>query len=308
MGGILGIYFWSSVIGLAAPLLLASLGETLAQRAGLFTIGIEGFMLGGAFTSVAVGVWSGSAVTGLAAGVLVGAALGAVYAALIVYARADQIVVGIGFNLIVLGLTSLFRRTWFEGGMTVPDQTSLGDWKVPGLSDIPWVGGVLFSQSPAIYVVYLLVPVVAWVLWRSRAGLSIRASGDGALAAAAQGVPVLRVRFWTMVVNGVLCGAAGSILVLVFAGGVFADNITSGRGYLVLALTMFARWLPWRVLVGALVFGAADALQYIGQAIVGDAISPAIFLMAPYLLALVAWLFMSNKIPGPRDIGVPLLR
>lgn len=308
MGGILGIYFWSSVIGLAAPLLLASLGETLAQRAGLFTIGIEGFMLGGAFTSVAVGVWTGNALAGLAAGILAGAALGMVYALLVVTARADQIVIGIGFNLIVLGLTSLFRRTWFQGGMTVPDQTSLAAWKIPGLSEIPWLGGVLFAQSPAVYVVYLLVPVVSWVLWRSRWGLEMRASGDNAIAASAQGVPVQGVRFWTMVLNGAMCGAAGAILVLVQAGGVFADNITSGRGYLVLALTMFARWLPWRVLVGALVFGAADALQYVGQAIVGDAVAPAIFLMAPYLLALVAWLFMSNRVPGPRDIGVPLLR
>lgn len=308
MGGILGIYFWSSVVGLAAPLLLASLGETLAQRSGLFTIGIEGFMLGGAFTSVAVGVWTGNAVAGLFAGLAAGAVLGAVYALLVVYARADQVVVGIGFNLVVLGLTSLFRRTWFEGGMTVPDQSSLAAWDIPGLSQIPWIGGVLFSQSPVVYVVYLLVPVTSWVLWRSRWGLEMRAAGDGAIAASAQGIPVLSVRFWTMVVNGALCGTAGAILVLVEAGGVFADNITSGRGYLALALTMFARWLPWRVLVGALVFGAADALQYIGQAIVGDAIAPALFLMAPYLLALVAWLFMSNKVPGPRDIGVPLLR
>ncbi|MFT4306313.1 MAG: ABC transporter permease [Microbacterium sp.] len=308
MGGILGVYFWSSVVGLAAPLLLAALGETLAQRAGLFTIGIEGFMLGGAFASVAVGIATGNAVAGLGAGLAVGSALGAVYALLVVTARADQVVVGIGFNLVVLGLTSLFRRTWFEGGMTVPDQTSLAVWSIPGLSQIPWLGGVLFSQSPVVYVVYLLVPVVSWVLWRSRWGLVMRAAGDGAIAASAQGVAVQGVRFTTMTVNGALCGAAGAILVLLQAGGVFADDITSGRGYVALALTMFARWLPWRVLVGALVFGAADALQYVGQAIVGDAIAPALFLMAPYLLALIAWLFMSNRTPGPRDIGVPLLR
>jgi simple sugar transport system permease protein len=200
--------------------------------------------------------------------------LGAVYALLVVIAPADQIVVGIGFNLVVFELTSLFRRTWFEGGMTVPGQSSLVPLRIPGLSEIPWLGEVMFSQSPVVYIVYLLVPIVSWLLWHSRWGLEVRAAGDGAIAASAQGIPVLSVRFWTMVVNGAFCGTAGAILVLVQAGGVLAHNITSGRGYLALALTMFARWLP-ALLVGALMFGAADALQDIGQAIFGDAIAPA---------------------------------
>jgi len=308
MEAILGVFFWSSVIGLATPLLLASLGETLAQRAGLFTIGIEGFMLGGAFAGVAGSILTGNAALGLLLALVTGAGLGAVYALLVVYARADQIVVGIGFNLVVLGLTSLLRRMWFPGSMTAPDTSALAKWPIPGLSEIPWLGGVLFNHSPVVYLTYLIVPVVAWVLWRSRYGLELRAAGDGALAASAQGVPVLRVRFATMMINGALAATAGAILVLVYSGGVFVDNITGGRGYLVLALTMFARWLPWRVLVGAIVFGAADALQYVGQTIVGADFPPALFLMAPYLLALIVWLFMSNKVPGPRDIGVPLLR
>lgn len=308
MDAILGVFFWSSVIGLAAPLLLASLGETLAQRAGLFTIGIEGLMLGGAFAAVAGAIVTGNALTGLATGALVGLGLGAVYAAMVVLARADQVVVGIGFNLIVLGLTSLFRRTLFPGGMTAPDTSLLAPWPVPGLSAIPWIGEVLFDQSPVVYIVYLLVPVTAWVLWRSRWGLSVRASGDGAVAAAAQGVPVLRVRLQAMLVNGALAGAAGGILVLVQSGGVFVDDITNGRGYLVLALVMFARWLPVRVMIGAVVFGAADALQYVGQTIVGDGFPPALFLMAPFVLALVAWLAISTKAKGPRDLGLPLLR
>lgn len=308
MEAIVGVFFWSSVIGLAAPLLLASLGETLAQRAGLFTIGIEGFMLAGAFASVAGSIVSGDALVGLAAGTFVGLGLGAAYAAMVVLARADQVVVGIGFNLIVLGLTSLFRRTLFPGGMTAPDVAVLAPWPVPGLSLIPWIGPVLFEQSPVVYVVYLLVPVTAWVLWRTRWGLAVRASGDGAVAASAQGVPVLRVRMQAMLVNGALAGAAGSILVLVQSGGVFIDDITNGRGYLVLALVMFARWLPVRVMIGAIVFGAADALQYVGQTIVGDSFPPALFLMAPFVFALVAWLAISTTVKGPRDLGLPLLR
>lgn len=308
MEALLGVFFWSSVVGLAAPLLLGALGETLAQRAGLFTIGLEGFMLAGAFVSVAGAVLTGNAVAGLLFGAVMGAVLGLAYAGLVVYARADQVVIGIGFNLVVLGLTSMLRRLWFPGGMTAPDVSALSGWRIPLLADIPWVGDVLFAQSPAVYLVYLLVPVTSWVLWRSRWGLDLRASGDGAIAAAAQGVPVLRTRAFAMILNGALAGTAGGILVLVFSGGAFVDDITAGRGYLVLALTMFARWRPVRVMAGAVAFGVADALQYIGQMIIGDAVPPALFLMAPYLLALLAWLLMSRGARGPADIGVPLLR
>lgn len=308
MEAVLGIFFWSSVVGLAAPLLLAALGETVAQRAGLFTIGIEGFMLAGAFAAVAGAIVFGSALAGLVVALGAGLGLGAVYGLLVTYSRADQVVVGIGFNLVVLGLTSMLRRIWFPGGMSASATGELVAWPIPVLSDIPWLGGVLFDQSPAVYLAYVLVPVTSWILWRTRAGLQIRSAGDGALAASAQGIPVLRLRLVVMTVNGGMGALAGAVLVMVFAGGVFVDNISGGRGYLVLALTMFARWLPWRVLVGAIVFGAADALQYVGQTIVGDAVPPALFLMAPYVLALLVWLLMSGRVRGPRDLGLPLLR
>lgn len=307
MSTILESFFWASAIALAAPLLLAALGEIVTERAGMFTVGIEGYMLAGAFSTVAAAIVTGSPGAGLFIAMVVGSLLGALYGLGVAYARADQVVIGIGFNLVILGLTSMLRRVWFPTGMSAPDVAWLGRTEIPGLAKIPWLGNVLFNQSPIVYVLYALVPVVGWLLIHSRPGLLVRAVGDGAIAANSHGVPVLRTRLVAMTVNGLLCGAAGGTLVLVSAGGIFVDNMVNGRGYLVLALVMFSRWRPAWAAVGAVLFGAADSLQYIGQAAFGNAIPPAAFLMAPFILALVAWVLIGNRSPAPSDMGRPFL-
>ncbi|MBB3043116.1 ABC transporter permease [Nocardioides sp. LMS-CY] len=300
-------FFWASAIALAAPILLAALGETFAQRAGVFTIGIEGLMLSGAFGAAAVASWSGDVIVGFAGAALAGAVLGALYGVAVVLFRADQVVVGIGFNLIVLGATSMLRRGLFPTGMEVPSTSALDRHELPLLGDLPWIGEVLFDQSPIVYALYVLTPFGVFLLFRTRVGLLVRAVGDGALASSAAGIRVPRIRMWVMVVNGTLAGAAGATLVLVNAGGVFVDNLVDGRGYLVLALTMFARWHPGWVALGAVLFGAADALQFIAQATFGGHVPTAVFLMAPYLLALAAWVVMGKRSRAPSDLGVPLL-
>lgn len=308
MNSLIDTFFWASAISLAAPLLLGALGETFAQRAGMFTIGLEGLMLSGAFVAVAGSIWSGSLLVGLLLAIGVTALLGAAYAVAIVGCRADQVVVGIGFNLVALGVTSILRRQWFPSGMTAPRSDIFSDRAIPLLSDIPWLGAVLFDQNPLVYALYLVVPLCAYILHRTRVGLLVRAAGDGAAAAESAGISVVRVRFVTMTINGAFAGAAGAALVLIDAGGVFVDNIVDGRGYLVLALTMFARWKPVWVALGAVLFGAADALQFIGQAAFGENVPTAVFLMAPYLVALIAWAVMGNRSAAPSDLGKPLLR
>lgn len=300
-------FFWASALGLSAPILLAALGETFAQRAGIFTIGIEGLMLGGAFTAAAVAAATRDVPAGFAVATVLTAGLGVLYAWAVVLCRADQVVVGIGFNLIVLGATSLLRRQLFPRGMDTPDASIMDHRAIPLLSDIPWVGPVFFDQSPFVYLLYVLTPLAAFVLFRTRIGLLLRAAGDGAEAAASSGIPVVRVRMLVMLLNGALAGAAGAALVLINSGGVFVDNLVDGRGYLVLALTMFARWHPLWVAVGAVLFGAADALQFIAQATFGGHVPTAVFLMAPYLLALVAWVVMGRRSQAPTDLGRPLL-
>lgn len=307
MHSLIETFFWASAIALTAPILLAALGETFAQRAGVFTIGIEGLMLSGAFVAAAVSVWSGDVLVGFAAAAVVTALLGALYGVAVVLLRADQVVVGIGFNLVAIGATSMLRRQFFPTGMEAPDTSILDRHALPLLSDIPWLGAVLFDQSPFVYALYLLTPIAVFVLFHTRSGLLIRASGDGAMASSAAGIRVLRVRMWVMVLNGALAGAAGGALVLINSGGVFVDNLVDGRGYLVLALTMFARWHPIWVALGAVVFGAADALQFIAQASFGGHVPTAVFLMAPYVLALGAWVVMGRRSHAPSDLGRPLL-
>jgi len=307
MSNLIETFFWASAISLAAPLLLAGLGETFAQRAGVFTIGIEGMMLCGAFSAVAMSIATGDVFLGLFFAALFGAGIGAAYGAAVVLCRADQVVVGIGFNLVALGVTSTLRRQLFPDGMTVPDVGALAKRAIPGLSEIPWLGPVFFDQNPAVYLLYALVPVAAFLLFRTRTGLLARASGDGAQAASSAGIRVLQVRMWVMVVNGLCAGAAGGALVLIDSGGVFVDNLVDGRGYLVLALVMFARWQPVWVAVGAVLFGAADALQFLAQATFGGHVPTAAFLMAPYLFALVAWVVMGGRSKAPADLGRPLL-
>ena len=307
MGPIVEAFFWGSAIALAAPILLAALGEIIAERAGMFTVGIEGFMLSGAFAAVAGSIVTDSATVGLLVAMTVGTALGVIYGLGVVYSRADQVVIGIGFNLVVLGLTSMLRRVWFPTGMSSPEVGALGPTRIPLLADIPWAGEVFFDQSPIVYALYVLVPLTGWLLMDSRPGLLVRAAGDGAVAAESHGVPVLRTRLIAMSINGCLCGAAGGALIFVAAGGIFVDNMVSGRGYLVLALVMFSRWRPGWAALGAVLFGAADALQYVGQAAFGDAVPTAVFLMAPFLLALITWVVIGNRSAGPSDIGRPLL-
>ncbi|OAA25383.1 nucleoside ABC transporter membrane protein [Frankia sp. EI5c] len=301
------VFFWSSALALAAPLLLAALGETVVQRAGMFNVGLEGMMLVGAFAGVAATIRCGGAVVGLVVAVAVGALVGLGYAVAVGWARADQVVIGIGFNLAAIGVTSLLRREWFGSGMTAADLGVLDDLRIPGLASIPFLGPVLFDQSPLVYLSYLVLPVVAWALAGTRAGLLIRAVGDGAAAADAHGVPVLRVRAAALAFGGATAGLAGAILALVQSGGVFVDNMAAGRGFLALALTIFARWIPWRVVVGAVAFGALDALQYRGQAEFEN-IPSSLFLMAPFLLALIAWVMLGDTRSAPRDLGKPFIR
>ena len=307
MNDLIGTFFWASAIALAAPLLLAALGETFAQRAGIFTIGIEGMMLSGAFAAVALSVAFGNVIAGFVGAIVVGAGLGGLYALAVVTSRGDQVVVGIGFNLVAVGATSLLRRQFFPRGMTVPDVSVFGKLPIPLLADIPWVGEVLFNQNPVVYGLYVLTPVASYVLFNTRMGLLIRSAGDNADAAASAGVRVLRVRTLVMLANGACAGAAGGSLVLIDSGGVFVDNLTDGRGYLVLALTMFARWRPGMVALGAVLFGATDALQFLAQATFGGHLPTAGFLMAPYLLALIAWIVMGSRSRAPEDLGKPFM-
>ncbi|MGK3112748.1 ABC transporter permease [Candidatus Pantoea formicae] len=299
--------FLAGGLRLCVPVLLAALGETISERAGVFTIGLEGLMLFGAASSALGLMWSDSPVLALGVGMLGGCVAALLLALGTVIARANQIVMGIGFNLFAIGATSLMRQLWLSGAPPAGSMRAVSMLKLPGLSDLPVVGRALFSQSPVFYLAVLVALVLWGVLRFSRAGLLLRAVGENALAADAAGHSVLRIRFSATLFTGVMAGLGGAYLCIVASGGTFVDNMTAGRGYLAIAITIFARWLPLRVLVVAIVLGLLEALQFQGQYL-GVNIAPSLLMAMPFAVALLAWIMMGKAGAAPADLGRPFLR
>lgn len=299
--------FFAGGLRLCVPVMLAALGETVSERAGVFTIGLEGLMLFGASASALGLAVTGSPMLALLAGMAGGLLAAAVLAFATVFARANQIVVGIGFNLLAIGATSLIRQLWLSGAPASGSMRSVSMLKLPWLSDIPVVGRALFSQSPVFYLA-VLVGIALWVLFRfTRAGLLLRAVGENALSTDAAGHPVLRLRFFAALFTGLMAGLGGAYLCIVASGGIFVDDMTAGRGYLAIAITIFARWKPLRVLIVAVVLGLLEALQFQGQYL-GIDIAPSLLMAMPFVVALFAWIMMGRAGAAPADLGRPFLR
>ncbi len=289
---------------LALPLLLAALGELIVERAGVINIGTEGMMLCGAFAGFAVGVATGSAALGVVGAALVAAGVGVLFAWFTVGRRADQIVVGTAVNLLALGATGLLARALYGGA--VPTGQILEPLVVPLLSDLPVIGPVLFRQSGLVYLALLLTPLLALWLRRTRPGLRLRAVGESARAADAQGVSVARTRWLAVVCGAALAGVAGSSLSLL-QSNTFTEGMTAGRGFIALTIVIFGRWRPVGVLGAALFFGAATALQHRLQAR-GTALPYQLTLMLPYLLTLLVLAVAAGRSLAPGDLGKPYAR
>jgi general nucleoside transport system permease protein len=299
--------FVASAVRLTVPILLAAFGELVSERAGIFNVGIEGMMLFGAFSAVAGAGWTSSAPGGLAVGAAFGCLSGLVLGVFVVLLRADQVVAGIGLNILALGVTSFLRDQFLKSQLTPVTAGVLGPQRIPVLADIPVVGRGFFDQSPLVYAAGAIALALYAFLRYTSAGLVLRSVGEGATAADAAGVPVLRVRLLAIGFTGLLAGLGGGYLSLVAGGGVFVDNMTGGRGYLAIAIAIFGRWQPLWVVAAALFFGAADALQYQGQAL-GLTVPTPILLMSPFLLALVAWVALGKSKTAPADLGRPFIR
>lgn len=299
--------FLAGGLRLCVPVLLAALGETVSERAGVFTIGLEGLMLFGSASSALGLAYSGSPALALLFGMLGGLAAAAVLALGTVLARANQIVMGIGFNIFAVGTTSLIRQLLLANAPPAGSIRSVSVLKLPWLSDIPVVGRALFSQSPVFYAA-VGITVALWLMFRfSRLGLLVRSVGENALATDAAGHSVLRLRFSAALFTGLLAGLGGAYLCIVASGGIFIDNMTSGRGYLAIAVTLFARWKPLRVLLVAIVLGLLEALQFQGQYL-GINIAPSLLMAMPFVVALIAWIMLGRAGAAPGDLGRPFLR
>ena len=292
--------FLAASVRVATPLLLAATGETITERSGVINLGLEGMMLAGALAATlgatAWGPWSG-VTCAIGAGML----LAAVFALLAVGARADQIITGTAITLAAVGLTgTIYRQAYGAGGagLSIPTLTSIA---IPGLSQIPVLGPALFDQPAPTYLALLGMPLVWWVLFRTRLGLALRATGEGAVMARAAGVRTNLIRTGATVIGGGFAGLAGASLVLAQVGS-FAEGMTAGRGYVAIAIVVLGRWHPGGIALGALLFGVATALQFLLQTLGLD--TPyQLFLMLPYLLTLLALAGAVGRVRAPADLG-----
>jgi len=292
--------FLAAAVRVATPLVLAATGETITERSGVINLGLEGIMLTGALAAT-LGATAGGPWSGVACAIVAGMLLAAVFALLAVGARADQIIAGTAITLAAIGLTgTIYRQAYGTGGagLTIPTLESVA---IPGLSQIPILGPALFDQPAPTYIAMLAMPIVWWVLFRTRLGLELRATGEGAAMARTAGVRTNLIRAGATVVGGGFAGLAGASLVLAQVGS-FAEGMTAGRGYVAIAIVVLGRWHPGGVALGALLFGVATALQFLLQTLGLDA-PYQLFLMLPYLLTLLALAGAVGRVRAPADLG-----
>jgi general nucleoside transport system permease protein len=292
--------FAAAAVRVATPLLLAATGETIAQRSGVINLGLEGIMLTGALAA-ALGAASWGPWTGVAVAVLAGMLLAGLFALVAIGARADQVIAGTAVTLGAIGLTGTIYRQAFGAAGAGLDLPTLQPVPIPGLSAAPILGFAFFAQPAPTYLALLAVPVVWWFLFRTRAGLALRAAGESAAVARASGVRTRLVRAAATVVGGGFAGLAGATLVLAQVG-TFAERMTAGRGYVAIAIVVLGRWHPLGVALASLAFGAAMALQFLFQTL-GLGVPYQLFLMLPYALALLALAGVVGRVKAPADLG-----
>jgi len=301
-GSVILTGFLAATVRISTPLLLAATGEMVNERAGVINLGVEGAMLAGALAS-AIGAVAGGPWAGVAAALGAGMLLAGIFGAMAIGARTDQIVTGAAVTLGAVGLTGAIYRSAFGTsgpGLSIP---TFATWPVPGLREIPLLGPALFEQSALTYLGWILIPIAGWFLFRSWWGLALRATGESAEAARAVGIPVRRVQILATLAGGALSGLAGATLVLAQVG-TFAEKMTAGRGFIAIAIVVLGRWRPAGVLVAALLFGAASALQFALQAM-GLAAPYQLFLVLPYAIALLALAGGVGRARAPAGLGKP---
>jgi general nucleoside transport system permease protein len=289
-------------VTLLAPILWAALGEIIVEQSGVINIGIEGVMLISAMASAIGYRYTGNLYVGLPTAIGAGLVCGVVLAALYVRIGTDQIVTGILFNVLALGLTTAIYIKYLGTGNEVP--ATIPNLKIPGLGDIPWLGKILFTQNFLVYAGFLAVPVVFYVLHQTWFGLYARAAAENPRVVEAAGLDVRRLRYPAVIFGCTLTAVAGATLVL-SSSGQFVTNLTAGRGYIALAVVVLARWNPFAAIAASLLFGIAQALQFQVQNLGPLAHVPSDFvLMFPYAVTIVAVIF-ARASRYPAACGIP---
>jgi len=302
MSSVVGEFLQASV-RTATPLALAAYGELVAERAGVINLGLEGAMIAGAFGAL-VGAGAGGAGAGFLVAVLAGAATAALMAMVVVWLRADAVIAGTAVTLLALGLTgTLYRALYGVQGAALSVPT-IAPILVPGVSQLPLLGRVLFEQPVVTYALYVVAAGLWWWMTRTHGGLALRAVGERPVAAAAAGISPVRVRAWALVFGGAMGGLAGGVLVLAQVG-TFAEGMSAGRGFIAIAIVVLGRWSPAGVAGAALLFGAASQLQYVFQSL-GWPVPYQLFLALPYVLTLLVLAGTQRRNAAPAALGIAL--
>jgi general nucleoside transport system permease protein len=309
-----------SAIRITTPLLLAALAGLYSERSGVFDIGLEGKMLFGAFAAGSVAAVAGSAWLGLVAAILVSIVFALVHAFASITQRGNQIVSGVAINFLASGLTAFLGQAWFgEGGRTprLESDQRFNELRLPfgaELRDIPVLGriyaDVISGHSLLVYFAFIAVPLTAWIIYRTRFGLRLRAVGENPAAVDTAGISVTFLRYRAVIITGVLCGFAGAYLSLAQSAG-FGRDMTAGQGYIALAALIFANWRPWRVLGACFLFGLlnAAAIRLQGSVLPFIGAVPVQFITAlPYILTVILLAGFIGKAVPPRAGGVPYVK
>jgi len=310
MTNMLVINLLTASVAAATPLLLAALGELVVERSGVLNLGVEGLMLMGAMTAVATTIATANVALGIISGMAVGAALGLIFAFLTVTIRADHVVTGLAMVLFGDGLS----RFAGHGLVGVDVHQTVPPVLVPVLANIPVIGPVLFQQNILVYLSYFAVAAVWFFLYRMRAGLALRAAGEKPSATDVAGWNVFRIRYFAVMFGAAMAGLAGAFLSVGYLN-TWADGMTAGRGWVALALVIFAGWHPIKLLGGAYLFGAAYMLIVQSQVLGGafQFVSGYIMQMFPYVLAIVVLALMGRRSirrrsGAPAALAVPYFR
>jgi len=294
----------SSAVAAAIPLMFAGVGELVTEKSGVLNLGVEGMMLMGAVTGYAVTAVTGNPWLGVLAAIGAGIAMSLLFAFLVLSMLANQVATGLSLTIFGIGLSAYVGKPYTSAAV----RESIGTWVIPGLSKIPVLGPALFSLTPLDYLAFIMFAVVGWFLYRTRAGLVLRSVGESPQVAHSVGFPVIGVRYGATLFGGAMAGLAGGYYSIVNLH-LWQEQLTSGRGWIALALVVFATWRPGRLLIGALLFGAVTGLQFYAQAI-GVPVPTQFLAMLPYVATVVVLVLISRnpntiRLNAPASLGKP---
>ncbi|BCF96996.1 ABC transporter permease [Paraburkholderia sp. PGU19] len=294
----------SSAVVAAIPLMFAGVGELVTEKSGVLNLGVEGMMLMGAVTGYAVTAVTGNPWLGVLAAIVAGIAMSLLFAFLVLSMLANQVATGLSLTIFGIGLSAYVGKPYTSAAV----RESIGTWVIPGLSKIPVLGPALFSLTPLDYLAFVMFGVVGWFLYRTRAGLVLRSVGESPQVAHSVGFPVIGVRYGATLFGGAMAGLAGGYYSIVNLH-LWQEQLTSGRGWIALALVVFATWRPGRLLIGALLFGAVTGLQFYAQAI-GVPVPTQFLAMLPYVATVVVLVLISRnpntiRLNAPASLGKP---